>query len=74
MPARGDYLHLRRMKASDKVNLQSRAAVKRASRKSDAARLAKGEDPKKLQRENSIFPEGFFDNARISNLRQAVGR
>lgn len=62
------------MKASDKANRKPRSAVKRASRKSDAARLAKGEDPQKLQRENSIFPEGFFDNARISNLKQAVGR
>jgi len=62
------------MKASDKVNRQSRAAMKRASRKSDAARLAKGEDPKKLQRENSIFPEGYCDNARIENRKESLGR
>jgi hypothetical protein len=62
------------MREADKVDRKSRAAVKSASRRSDLARLKKGEDPKKLQRENSIFPEGFFDNARISNLKQAVGR
>lgn len=62
------------MKAAGQANQKSRAAVKRASRLADAARLKEGEDPEKLQRENSIFPEGFFDNARISNLKQAVGR
>lgn len=62
------------MKGLNKVDRASRAAAKRASRRSDVARLKKGEDPKVLQRENSIFPEGFFDNARISNLKQAVGR
>jgi hypothetical protein len=59
---------------SDKIDRESRAAEKRASRRSDAERLKKGESPEVLQRENSIFPAGFFDNARISNLKQAVGR
>ncbi|MGJ8635024.1 MAG: hypothetical protein ACSHX7_13995 [Luteolibacter sp.] len=63
-----------KMKASENANRDSRSAVKQASRHLDAARLAKGEDPQKLQRENSIFPVGFFENARISNLKQAVGR
>ena len=62
------------MEESAKVDRESRAAEKRASRRSDAERLEKGESPEVLQRENSIFPAGFFDNARISNLKQAVGR
>lgn len=62
------------MKAQGKVDRESRAAVKQASRRSDAARLKKGESPEALQRENSVFPAGFFDNARISNLKQAIGR
>lgn len=62
------------MKESDKANRRSRDAVKAASRLSDAARLKSGEDPMVLQRENSIFSESFFANARITNLKQAVGR
>jgi hypothetical protein len=64
----------RKVKAQSKVNRESRAVVKRASRRSDAVRLKNGERPEVLQRENSIFPAGFFDNARISNLKQAIGR
>lgn len=62
------------MKPSEKINRESRDAEKRASRRVDAERLAAGEDPAVLQRENSIFPEGFFKNARISNLKKAIGR
>jgi len=62
------------MKALAKVDRNSRAAVKRASRRPDTARLEKGEHPKKLQRENSMLPENFFKDARISNLKNAVGR
>jgi hypothetical protein len=62
------------MKPSEKFNRESRDAEKRASRRSDEARLKAGEDPAVLQRENSIFPEGFFRNARISNRRQSLGR
>ena len=62
------------MEPSEKFDLKSRVAEKRASRLADAARIKAGEDPKVLQRENSIFPEGFFKNARISNLEQAIGR
>lgn len=62
------------MKISNSANHASRAAVKKASRRDDHARLEKGENPEILQRENSIFPEGFFKGARISNLARAVGR
>ncbi|MFT6178198.1 MAG: hypothetical protein ACJAXZ_003443 [Akkermansiaceae bacterium] len=62
------------MKAAQKVDRASRAAVKRASRVADAARLKEGERPEDLQRENSIFPDDFFEGAQISNLKQAVGR
>lgn len=27
-----------------------------------------------LQRENSIFPEGFFKDAKIENLTEVIGR
>jgi hypothetical protein len=53
---------------------KARDAEKAASRREDAARLAAGEDPMVLQRENSIFPEGFFKDARIENLSEAIGR
>lgn len=56
------------MKPSEKFNRESRDAEKHASRRADEERLKAGEDPAVLQRENSIFPEGFFRNARISNL------
>ncbi len=53
---------------------KARDAEKAASRREDAARLAAGEDPMVLQRENSIFPEGFFKGAKIENLKEAIGR
>jgi hypothetical protein len=59
---------------SEKFNSESRDAEKRASRRADEERLKAGEDPAVLQRENSIFPEGYFRNARISNRRQSLGR
>lgn len=62
------------MKPSENFNRESRDAEKRASRRADEERLKAGEDPAVLQRENSIFPESFFRNARISNLKQAIGR
>jgi hypothetical protein len=58
----------------EKSLLEERAAQKRAARKEDLARLESGVSPELLQRENSIFPKSFFANARISNLKQAVGR
>lgn len=62
------------MKVSSRANRASRAAVKKASRSRDNAFLKNGGKPEDIQRKNSIFPQGFFDNARISNLAQAVGR
>jgi hypothetical protein len=62
------------MKNSGKVDLASRAAEKRASRRADAARLKAGERLDVLQQKNSIFPAGFFENARISNRKQSLGR
>ena len=56
------------------VNRKARDAEKAASRRDDAARLAEGEDPMVLQRENSIFPEGFFENAEIENRAESLGR
>ena len=53
---------------------KARDAEKAASRREDAARLAAGEDPMVLQRENSIFPEGFFKDARIENRERSLGR
>jgi hypothetical protein len=62
------------MDKEENFDRKLRDAEKAASRRADAARLANGEDPMVLQRENSIFPEGFFKNARIENLREAIGR
>jgi hypothetical protein len=56
------------------VNRRSRAAEKAELRRLDASRLSLGEDPAKLQQQNSIFPEGFFGKGKISNLARAVGR
>ena len=56
------------------VYRKERDAEKAASRREDAARLAGGEDPMVLQRENSIFPEGFFENAEIENRAESLGR
>ena len=55
-------------------NLDHRAAQKRAARRSDRRRLEQGEKPEVLQAENSILPKEFFEKARISNLKQAIGR
>ena len=63
-----------RMKPPKSINLKSRADEKLASRREDRLRLEKGESPKVIQRENSIFPPDFFANARISNLKQVVGK
>ncbi len=62
------------MKISEKADRKARDAAKAASRKADAERLANGEDPEVLQRENSIFPKDFFKNGRIRNRAQTVGR
>jgi hypothetical protein len=62
------------MKPSEKFNRESRDAEKRASRRADEERLKVGADPAVLQRENSIFPEEFFRNAHLSNLKRTIGR
>ena len=62
------------MKALRKVDRLSRAAAKRAARREDRVRLEQGEKPEVLQAENSILSKVFFEKARISNLKQAVGR
>ncbi len=51
-----------------------RQAEKAASRAADQARIDAGEDPEVIQRENSIFPDGFFKNARVTNLAATVGQ
>lgn len=62
------------MEIPDKIDLASRAAQKAASRREDRERLEKGEKPEVIQRENSIFPEGFFENGSFSNLAEVIGR
>jgi hypothetical protein len=63
------------MKPSQKsLNLKSRAAEKAASRREDKQRLENGESPDVIQRENSIFPPGFFEKGRFLNLSSVVGK
>jgi hypothetical protein len=62
------------MKSSKSINLKSRAAEKAASRREDRRRLESGESPEVIQRENSIFPPGFFENGRFQNLASAIGK
>lgn len=62
------------MKPSKSIDLKSRAAAKAASRKEDRRRLENGESPEAIQRENSIFPPGFFENGRFLNLTSSVGK
>jgi hypothetical protein len=62
------------MKPSKSINLKSRAAAKAASRKEDLRRLKNGESPEVIQRENSIFPPGYFRQHRINNFASAIGK
>ena len=62
------------MKPSKSINLKSRAAAKAASRREDRRRLENGESPEVIQRENSIFPPGFFENGQFVNLASVVGK
>jgi hypothetical protein len=62
------------MKPPKDLTLKSRAAEKMASRRADKQRLENGESPEVIQRENSIFPPGFFENHRIINLVSVVGK
>ena len=54
--------------------MKSRAADKAASRREDRKRLENGESPEVIQRENSIFPPGYFENHRFLNLASVVGK
>jgi hypothetical protein len=51
-----------------------RAAVKMVSRRADRQRLERGESPDVIQRENSIFPVGYFESHRIMNFAAAIGK
>lgn len=63
------------MKSKDKgISLKIRAAVKKASRRSDVERISQGVSPEVIQRENSIFPAGYFENRRILNFASAIGK
>jgi hypothetical protein len=60
--------------SGQKASRKSRSAVKAASRLEDRQRLDAGESPERIQRENSIFPPGYFDRRRILNFSSAVGK
>lgn len=62
------------MKPAKRINRKSRAAAKAASRMEDRRRLDHGESPEVIQRENSIFPPGYFDKHRIVNFASAIGK
>ena len=62
------------MKPSKSINMKSRAAAKAASRRDDLKRLGNGDSPKVIQRENCIFPPGYFQQHRIINFASAVGK
>ena len=62
------------MKPPKSINLQSRAAKKKASRREDRQRLENGESLEVIQQENSIFPAGYFKRHRILNFASAIGR
>lgn len=62
------------MKPAKRINLKSRAAAKAASRMEDRRRLDHGESPEVIQRENSIFPPGYFEKGRFHNLSSVVGK
>lgn len=62
------------MKPAKPINRKSRAAAKAASRMEDRRRLDHGESPEVIQRENSIFPPGYFEKHRIVNFASAIGK
>lgn len=62
------------MKADKKSSPSKRAAAKAASRNDDRQRIENGENPEVIQRENSIFPDHFFEGGRFSNLSKVIGR
>lgn len=38
----------------------------------DEERINNGEDPHEIQKENSIFPPGFFENGTFNNFGKSV--
>lgn len=62
------------MKPPKSINLKSRAADKKTSRREDRLRLENGESPEVIQRENSILPPGYFEKHRIINFASAIGK
>ena len=62
------------MKPPKSLNQKSRAAEKAASRLADKQRLENGESPDVIQRENSIFPPGYFEKHRIINFASVIGK
>jgi hypothetical protein len=62
------------MKQPKSITLKSRASEKMASRREDRLRLENGESPEVIQRENSIFPPGYFKKHRIINFAFAIGK
>jgi hypothetical protein len=62
------------MKPPKSINLKSRAAEKMASRREDRQRLENGESPEVIQRENSIFPPGYFEKHRVINFALVIGK
>lgn len=63
------------MKFNNKgISIKNRAAAKKVFRREDAKRLARGVSPELIQRENSIFPSGYFEKHRILNFASAIGK
>lgn len=62
------------MKPPKNINPKSRAAEKMASRREDRLRLENGESPEVIQRENSIFPPGYFKEHRVITFASVVGK
>jgi hypothetical protein len=60
--------------SANQINPSKRAAAKMASRRADRQRLEHGESPEAIQRENSIFPVGYFESHRILNFASAIGK
>ncbi|MES2981147.1 MAG: hypothetical protein V4727_02445 [Verrucomicrobiota bacterium] len=63
------------MKSKDhSISMKDRAAVKKASRRNDFERIAQGVSSAQIQRENSIFPLGYFELNQIVNFSSAIGK
>ena len=51
-----------------------RIAAKKASRRKDRAHVQAGNNLDELQRKNSILPDDFFSQRKVSNFAEAIGR